>query len=278
MCAGLGSGMVVWLLPLADVAPWGWRLLFVVPLILAPLALVAGRALPESRRFEQHRGDSVRPRLGSQRGRLALLAASALLTAIYLAPASQLQNEYLRSERDFRARDITVFTLLTSTPGGRGVFFGGRLADVYGRRVIGALGLVGGLTGSLVAFWFGGFGLWGGAVAATIIGGMVVPALVVYGPELFPTRLRGRANGLITLFGVLGSSSGLFLVGALAERWGRFGPAFTVVAAGPLLVALLVITRYPETAQRELEDLNPSDRLRAEGPDPPGAPAPPGSP
>ncbi len=266
MASGLGSGMVVWFLPITDLAPWAWRLLFLLPIVIAPLVLFAGRPLPESRRFEQHRHDTgERPRLGSHRNRLALLAVSALATNLFAAPASSLQNEYLRTERSFSGADITAFTLLTSTPAGLGVFFGGRLADVHGRRRIGAIGIVGGTLGVLVSYWFAGPGLWLGAALGTITAGLVVPALLVYGPELFPTRLRGRANGVITMFGVTGSAIGLLSVGAMAHAWGAFGPAVSVVAVGPLLVALLVITRYPETAHRELEELNPSDRV-ADGP------------
>lgn len=259
MCAGLGSGMVVWLLPIADRDPRAWRLLFALALLFAPIAFFAGRGLRESRRFLAHRDDIDRPRLGTHRSRLALLAASAALTTVFAAPASQLQNEYLRGERGFSAGAITVFTLLTSTPAGLAVFFGGRLADVYGRRVIGALGLIGAAAGIWTSFAFDGAALWMGAVAGTLFGGLVVPTLVVYGPELFPTALRGRANGIITLCGVSGSVVGLLTVGNLSEEWGRFGPAMAVVAAGPLLVAVLVLTRYPETARRELEELNPSD-------------------
>jgi hypothetical protein len=32
-----------------------------------------------------------------------------------------------------------------------------------------------------------------------------------------------------------------------------------VLAAGPLLLAVLVVAAYPETAGRELEELNPED-------------------
>jgi MFS family permease len=258
MCAGLGSGMVVWLLPIADVAPWAWRVLFALALVFCPLVLLAGRGLPESRRFVAHRTDAVRPRLGQHRNRLVLLAGSAMLSALFVAPASQLQNTYLRDERGFSAPRIALFTLLTSTPAGLGVFFGGRLSDLYGRRRIGVIGLCGGVTGILISYWFGGPALWAGALGGTLVGGLVIPALVVYGPELFPTRLRGRANGVITLVGVMGSSAGLLLVGALSDRW-RFGPAFSIVAVGPVIVAFLVATRYPETAHRELEELNPDD-------------------
>ena len=36
-------------------------------------------------------------------------------------------------------------------------------------------------------------------VVGAILAAMTVPALGVYGPELFPTALRAKANGLITL-------------------------------------------------------------------------------
>jgi len=259
MCAGLGSGFVVWLLPLADLDPRAWRLIFALSLLFAPLAWRAGRGLVESGRFVQHRHDVQRPRLAHHRSRLVLLAVSAGLTTVFAAPASQLQNEYLRGERGFNAGLITAFTLLTSTPAGLAVFFGGRLADVHGRRRIGAIGLVGATGGVLVSFTFAGAPLWLGAVLGTLFGGLVVPTLVVYGPELFPTALRGRANGVITLCAVIGSVTGLLTVGRLSEAWGRFGPAMAAVAVGPLIVAVLVVTRYPETAHRSLEELNPGD-------------------
>jgi MFS family permease len=86
-----------------------------------------------------------------------------------------------------------------------------------------------------------------------------VPSLGVYQPELFPTSLRGRANGLITLVAVLGSSTGLILAGIIADR-SSLGEAMAVLLVGPLLVGLLVLTRFPETARVELEELNPEDR------------------
>jgi hypothetical protein len=33
-----------------------------------------------------------------------------------------------------------------------------------------------------------------------------------------------------------------------------------LLAVGPLVLVVLIATRYPETARRELEELNPSDR------------------
>ena len=36
MCSGLGAGMVLWILPLADVVPGGWRWVYVAPVIYLP--------------------------------------------------------------------------------------------------------------------------------------------------------------------------------------------------------------------------------------------------
>jgi MFS family permease len=108
-----------------------------------------------------------------------------------------------------------------------------------------------------------GWPMWALSAMGAVIGAMVVPALGVYGPELFPTSLRGKANGAITILGVTGSVTGLFVAGYLAERWDGLGPALTVLAIGPLAMAVLVLVAYPETVHRELEELNPEDALPA---------------
>lgn len=256
MTAALGAGGAVALLPLADLAPWAWRLVYVAPVLALPGFVAITRRLPESRRFVRPHG---RTTMTGHRGRLALLATSAFFGLLFLAPVTQFQNDFLRDERGFSALGITLFTFATNTPGGIGIVVGGRLADVRGRRPIGAIGTVGGAICLAIAYQVGGPLLWAMWVLGTVVAAMTVPALTVYGPELFPTALRARANGYITLAGVAGSGLGLVLAGRLADHFGRFGPGFILLAAGPLVVAALVVTRYPETANVELEALNPED-------------------
>lgn len=269
MAGGLGAGVCVMALPLADLGPQGWRLLYLIPLAGLPLTASIARRLQESRRFSAPH-DTVA--LAGHGRRLVLLAASAFLLAVFTAPASQLQNEFLRDERNFSASRIALFTLLTVTPAGIGVVAGGRLADVHGRRVVGALGLIGGVGASVAMFASSGWLLWLWSVVGSVLGGAVLPALGVYGPELFPTSLRGRANGLVAVLGVAGSVLGLVGAGALADRLGGLGPALAILALGPALLVVLVALAYPETAQRELEELNPEDRPV---PAPPPTPPPP---
>jgi MFS family permease len=128
-----------------------------------------------------------------------------------------------------------------------------------------------GLTVAMVLS--GGWPMWVLSVGGAVIGAATVPALGVYGPELFPTALRGRANGIIAILGVAGSVIGLLVAGVLSDRWNGLGPALAVLSIGPALMALLVLTAYPETAHRELEELNPEDLTAAsQAPDPEPAP------
>lgn len=262
LSAALGSGMAVWALPLADLGPRGWRIIYVLPLVAVPFLPMIARRLPETRRFqaasEAHAVDASRRSSAIARDRLALLCAAGFLLLVFRTPASQLQNDFLRDERGFSGTKIALFTVLTSTPAGIGVFLGGRLADSRGRRAIGAIGLVGGAAFTVLGFTSHGWTLWIATMIGMIISSLTVGPLGVYGPELFTTRARGRANGLVTLAGVLGSVTGLTIAGRLGDRWG-LGAALAVLSVGPLLLALLVLRRFPETARVELEQLNPAD-------------------
>ncbi len=254
----LGAGLVLFALPIADTSTEGWRVIFVLPLLFLPVLLRIARVLPESQRFMVAH---ARARIKGHGRRLGLLAVSAFLLALFTAPASQLMNEFLRNERGFSAARISLFLLLTNTPGGIGIVMGGRLADTRGRRQVGAIGTIGGVAFTVAMVLAQGWPMWALSVMGSITGAMVVPALGVYGPELFPTSLRGKANGIITIVGVGGSVVGLLAAGVLSARWDGLGPALMVLAIGPMMMAALVLAAYPETAHRELEDINPEDRL-----------------
>lgn len=261
MTGALGAGGAVLLLPLADLGVDGWRLVYLAPLIGLPFFWVIGRRIPESRRFVRRTAASAKATLSGHRGRLAMLAASSFFALLFLAPNSQFQNDFLRNEHGFTALQLTLFTVLTNTPAGIGVVVGGRLADTRGRRRVGAIGTIGGAILLAAAYQVGGVWLWAFTVTGSIVAAVTVPALAVYGPELFPTSLRARANGVISLAGVLGSSAGLLIAGRMEDHLGRYGPGIALLAIGPLIVAALVLAFYPETAHLELEELNPEDEI-----------------
>ena len=279
LTAGLGSGMAVWVLPIADVSERGWRVIYLVPVVAILLVRWVGSRLPETRRFEtalktdaEHPAATPDPSVvARRRRRLILLATSAFLLAMFAAPASSLQNDFLKDERGFSAGKITLFTIVTSTPAGIGVLIGGYLAEARGRRPVGAAGIVLGVGLTTWAYFNSGFALWTLTLLGIVLGGVTVPALAVYLPELFGTHDRGRSNGVVVTFGVAGSALGLLVAGVLSDRLGgELGPALALLAIGPMFVAGLVLFRYPETAGRELEEINPEDaRLDRIGPDRP---------
>lgn len=253
----IGAGTALLALPLADLGDGrGWRLLFVLALLGLPLVALFGRHLPESRRFRTPHRDV---RLAGHGRRLWLLGISALLFGLFLAPASQYQTVFLRRERGFSAARISLFAIGTNVWGGIGIVAGGRLADVRGRRLVAAIGIVGGVGATVAMFFSAGWTIWAWSVVGSIIGAVTVPALGVYGPELFPTSLRGRANGIISGLGRVGSVLGLVVIALLVSDDRPLAPIIALLAIGPALLAVLVLVAYPETAHRELEDLNPED-------------------
>ena len=252
-----GAGVCVVALPIAGTGTRGWRVLYAFGLVWLLAMVPLARRLPESTRFVRLRGASSSRLVVS--GRLKLLAGAAFLFQMFITPASQFQNEYLRRERGFSPGRISIFTVVTAVPAAIGVILGGRLADTRGRRGIG-MGAVAGVTiGAVISYSVHGWPMWIATLCAGILGAAVVPALTVYGPELFATEHRGIANGIIASSGRVGSVIGLLAVGGIAEWTGHFGPAFAAVGIAPLGLVALILVAFPETARRSLEELNPED-------------------
>ncbi|MDH3293338.1 MAG: MFS transporter [Acidimicrobiia bacterium] len=257
LTTGFGAALVLWVLPVADLYPGGWRLTYIVPVFFLPLVWWLGRNLPETRRFtvaSRHRSPGE-----INWFRFALIASAAFASGIYLSPASQLRNEFLRDELGYAATDISLFQLMVSIPATAAVPIGGHLADRLGRRGVGATALGVAAVASALSYQTSGWRLWALASIAVSASAAAVPALRGYQTELFPTRARGRVGGYIDAIAVSGSALGLVVVGRLATRWDNLGDAIGSMVFAPLLVVVVILALFPETAQRELEDFNPGD-------------------
>lgn len=320
MCAGLGAGVMVWFIWVADLSLTAWRFLYLIPLLAAPGLVWMLRALPETRRYEiaaptfgnpladnfatSDVAADTSPTADTPAGnspansttaeppaappannspptdpsvansptakhppanpdmmhRLLLLGGALFLMSIFTTPASQFLNEYLRDERDFSGVQLVAFQLLTNTPAGISLYLAGRWADKRGRRQIAMVALLGMAAFTTLKFSAAGWPMWGWGLGSSVFAAAMVPIIGVYGPELFATSQRGRSNGILTVIGVAGGALGLLLVGQLAERWDSFGQVFAIFSVAPLVVIALVFFMFPETAQKELEALNPTDK------------------
>ena len=255
MASGLGAGLAVISLPLADIGESSWRYIYVVTLVWLVVAVDIARRLPETTRFE--RPHTIAPPI--VRRRFATVAIVAVAANFFVAPASVFQNSYLEDARGFSATQIALFTLSTATPAGIGLIIGGRIADVRGRRHVLAVALPLATTLVVTSFAVNGVPMWFSAFGGGFIGGIAYPALAVYRAELFPTGNRGRAAGLLTAAALLGGIGGLQLAGRLLDAGWAHGRVMALLAMAEVVVVIVVVTSFPETAHRELEELNPED-------------------
>lgn len=257
MSAGLGAGIAVASLRLADLSNEGWRYSYLLALIWLPVAVSLARNLDETRRFE-----TVHPMAPTlNRRRLALIGWVALASNLFVAPASFFQNRYLDDVRGYSGGGIALFTLATGTPASIGLIVGGRMADVIGRRKLILLCSPASTAAIIGAFFIGGPTMWLLALVGGFLAGMAYPAFAVYRSEMFPTGNRGKANGIITATALLSGSLGILVVGEARNRGVSFGLALGVMAFGQLLAVFVAYRHYPETAHLELEQLNPGDPL-----------------
>lgn len=264
MASGLGAGVAVIALPLADVGSEGWRYVYALSLVWLLVAVDLTRRLPETHRFERHverLASTAQPATPAvmQGNRLAIQMSVAFFGNLLLAPASFFQNAFLKDERGFSAGMVTVFAFATATPAVIGLVVGGRVADQRGRRRLATACVPVGAALLAATFWFSGPLMWTTAITGAIIAATAFPPLAVYRTELFPTGRRGRAAFLILASALVGGSISLLVTGALLDRGIAHGPIMSALFVGPIVVAAIVWRTYPETAHRELEDINPSD-------------------
>ena len=257
IASSVGSGAAVVALPLADVFESGWRLLYALSLAWLPVAFVLQRQLRESGRFlrVQSMPDAAAARVS--RSRLTTQIAAAFLTSIFVGAASVYLVNYLRDVRNYDAVGVSMFTIVTALPAGLGILLGGRIADVRGRRVMGAVTLACGTALVATSFAISGAAMWIVEIIGGVLLGMAFPALGVYRGEMFPTARRGTGAATVTASNLIGGSVGLIAAGNLLDSGWSYARVMGTLAIAPILVALLVIVSFPETAHRELEDITP---------------------
>lgn len=264
LAGGFGYAFAVMLLPAADLGDEAWRLSFAVSAATVLLLPSFARRLAETRRYaELAARQARRGRAGevfdrSYASRFWVLVIAGFLFAIFAAPSSALTNDYLKDIRGFSGLDITIFRAITQGfPGLLGIAIGGRLAETRGRRPVAAIALFTGTAAQMIFFLYGGGVLWLSSAAAIVLGGIAAPALGAFNGEMFPTEIRGTANAFLVVAGVAGAAAGLLFTGHLSDQLGR-GEAIALTGIASLAASLLVL-RLPETADRILDEISPSE-------------------
>jgi len=268
LALGLGFGVSVVLLPIADLGGDGWRVSFAVSALTVVALPSLARNLPETARFREMA--SRRARRGGRRWRelwappygrrFLALGAVAFLVNVFSAPSSQLTNRYLTRTHHFSNSGVAVFRSVTAgVPGVAGVLLAGRWAETWGRRPVSIIGLLVATVAQMVFFLTAGAVLWVTAVVSIVAAASAGLTLGALDAELFPTEARGTSNGFLLVCGVAGSAAGLLAATTLERTVGGLGPAIAVCGVASLLAAVVFLPLLPETAARSLDDVSPSE-------------------
>ena len=242
---GVGTGLV--LLPLAERADEGWRILFALAglsLLAIPLLL---RFLPESRAFRTGPAISFVSALRMGLGKhFWPLAGVSFFIAAFASPAFDFVLERLINDLQWQAGAARFLLIIASGLGTVGLLVGGRAADRIGRRptTVAAItiGLVGGLGFYLLdSGWF----LAASVFLATFGATMLTPALGAMRAELFPTRVRATAAGWVTNVAIVGSITGFVIAGVLIDRVGL--PTTIAILGSGVIAAVFLTLQLPET-------------------------------
>lgn len=262
--SGAGAGIAVASLPLADISTTSWRYIYLVTLVWLLVAVALMKWLPESQRFEQHHEVNANVRAQARaalRHNIGRICTVVFLTNLYIATASIFQNRYLKDDRGYSAALVALFTVATSAPASIGLIVGGRIADERGRRMLGATMVPVGAFLLALSFNTSGTTMWIVAIAGGLAFGVSYPAMAVYRGELFPTTVRSMAGGLIMTSALIGGSIGLIGGGQVLDSGVNYGTVMLWLVLGPVIASFIVWFRYPETAHKELEEINPTDAL-----------------
>jgi MFS family permease len=271
MLAALGAcghGLGALLFSQIERLPYGWRALYAVGLVPVLMSGYFARRVIETRRFSDHASTRAKQPplrawlapLGSLATRHPLRAAALALSGVLMAfatlPSFQLSGYFVQSELGFTPARYSAMIVIGGGVGILGNMVGGRLGDSLGRKRVGIV-LLSGFPLAAFGFFRGGpvgaMFAWVALVFTFMGGRLILRALSI---ELFPTAQRAAAAGMFSFAEAMGAVIGLLAIYAYDVRatadLARVVPAIACVT---LLAALLVLV-FPETRQRELEDIN----------------------
>jgi putative MFS transporter len=274
---------------------WGWRPMFIIAGIGSLIVWYLRKNLPESPRWLEAQGrtaeaealmESIEKEVQAASGPLAApkpAVAVPQLTAVAMFKPPILQRLLVGSwvlitintlifgfviflPQFFLRQGLTItnslgYTVVLAAASLVGCAFGAVLSDYIGRRwsIIGASFL------TIAAGWvYSHFNAASDPVIVLAVGAILIVAIYiqtailfgVYTPELFPTEIRLRANGICNTLGRGATVVSPFVVGYLMVNYQLPGVVWLMIG----LVVIQIIAVYfwgVEPARRPLEGLDP---------------------
>jgi MFS family permease len=269
------------------VTVWGWRAAFVVPAVIALLAVYVRLLCPESpywvrtqdrkRRIKERRtaglaldeddrqwiAKTEKPGVRQlflpdllRNTTLATLVAT--LALVSYSTVGLWMPLFLSQQHGWSTAEYGSFYIWWALFGGTGLWFGGWVIDRFGRRIGFAILLVEAalfmtiwiFAESKLALWVLGLAWSWGFL------GVWGPA-TTYTAEMYPTRIRGVGNGFSWAVAVfVGLVLWPFVSVYLRETTGSFVAAFLLIPVILLLMAAIIWVYSPEHARKDLDAIS----------------------
>ncbi|WP_448951923.1 MFS transporter [Labrys neptuniae] len=262
LALGMLGLLQLWLSEEAFLA-WGWRVPFLLSLILIVLGFWARRQVDESPAFLEIKAETeiahapLAEAFATQRLAMAKVffvkAAENTLLYLFSTFVLLLATTRLGLSRA-QAVDVVLVASLASLPV---ILASGWLSDRIGRRPVMIAGFLGATTAAFALFTLAQgaapSALYLRAVFALCAHGFLLGGLAPYVTEMFPTRLRYTAlSASYQAASVLGGSVAPLIGTLLIERTGT--PMSVAIYAAVMMVpALFVLIMTPETGGRAID-------------------------
>jgi MFS family permease len=254
LAAGLLGLVLSLVLDKAALASWGWRVPFVLCLLLIPVALYLRRTMPET--LEQ--GAKPKPARLRDHARLIVLAVLIVLGGTVATYVSNYMTTYA-----IATLHLPPSTALTATVVGglalfAGALLGGWLADRYGRRGVMLwprvlLTLTTWPLFLLLARDPSATTLYVATIVLTALTAISSAASLVVIPELLPRSIRVTGLSIAYAVGVslFGGTTQFVVTWLLRVTEDPTSPAWYVTATS--LITLVAMWVLPESRDRDLE-------------------------
>lgn len=242
-----------------DLAAWGWRVPFLVSLLLVPIAIYIRRSLPETHGGEQERsGASIVGAVFREHRRILVLG---VLATASTAVASQVGNymvtyavQVLKLPAALAQGSVLMGGVMTFAF----ALAGGLLCDKLGRRAVNLLPRVALMLLIVPMFmWLAGAPGAGTLLTVTAIlaslTAMFGSAGLVQVPELLPIAVRSTGLSLVYAIGtsLFGGTTQFVVTWLLAVTHNPMAPAWYVV--GMSAVSIIAMWMLPESRDVDVQ-------------------------
>jgi MFS family permease len=259
LVAGLFGVLVLSLLSPEQVQAWGWRVPFVVGLLLLPVALYLRRAMPETLHESATKSENVGFKGLVRHRRLLILAVLVVLGGTVSTYVGSYMTTYAITTLKFPPAIAMAATVTVGLATLVFALVGGWLSDRHGRkstmlwpRILTAV-----VTVPLFLLLIDRPSVPLLLTITALLGALTAisgAASIVAVPELLPRGIRATGMSIAYAVGVsLFGGTTQFVITWLIEVTGNpAAPAWYV--AGTSVITVLAMTALPETRDRVLED------------------------